>query len=224
MTVILSCRNSQIHSFLCSEKITTTGLHFVRPQKRQYFIHKGASLCYLNRTTNMKDEIQSAVDFLTNLLKTNSHLDTNHLDKFNRTLCKMLHSHYQNHWFPEKPFKGSGYRCIRINHKMDPLVAKAGCLSGLNANELFTLFPNELTIWVDPREVSYRIGENGSVGVLTPEIPTSSDVEEHHHDTPSPVPASYNTPSLLTCKDEVLKYFISQPDNHFEYLTSFVSS
>jgi len=174
----------------------------------------------------MKDEIQSAVDFLTNILKTASSLDANQLDTFNRNLCNMLYSHYQNHWFPEKPFKGSGYRCIRINHKMDPLVAKAGLSSGLNANELFTVFPNELTIWVDPREVSYRIGENGSVGVLTPSD-TGSTEEEDELNAPSPVPQTYTSPSLLTCKDEVLKYLINHSHHqqeNFEYLTSFVSS
>lgn len=173
----------------------------------------------------MKDEIQSAVDFLTNILRTASSLDANQLDTFNRTLCNMLYSHYQNHWFPEKPFRGSGYRCIRINHKMDPLVAKAGLNSGLNANELFTVFPNELTIWVDPQEVSYRIGENGSVGVLTASDSTTTAEEEEELSAPSPVPQTYTSPSLLTCKDEVLKYLInhSQPEN-FEYLTSYVSS
>lgn len=74
--------------------------------------------------------------------------------------------HYKHHWFPLVPSKGSGYRCIRINHKMDPLIGKAAGMIGLSHERLFQLLPSELTLWVDPFEVSYRIGEDGSICVL----------------------------------------------------------
>lgn len=74
--------------------------------------------------------------------------------------------HYKHHWFPLMPSKGSGYRCIRINHKMDPLIGKAAGMIGLSHERLFQLLPSELTLWVDPFEVSYRIGEDGSICVL----------------------------------------------------------
>lgn len=74
--------------------------------------------------------------------------------------------HYQHHWFPDRPQKGSGYRCIRINHEMDPLIGRAAGRIGLTAAQLFSLLPRELTLWVDPYEVSYRIGEDGSICVL----------------------------------------------------------
>ncbi|KGL86225.1 Protein BTG1, partial [Charadrius vociferus] len=74
--------------------------------------------------------------------------------------------HYKHHWFPLAPSKGSGYRCIRINHKMDPLIGKAAGMIGLSHERLFQLLPSELTLWVDPFEVSYRIGEDGSICVL----------------------------------------------------------
>lgn len=113
----------------------------------------------------MKNEIKSATDFLSNLLRSrNVPADT--IESFRVGLQNLLCSHYANHWFPEKPFKGSGYRCIRINHKMDPLIKKAAVDSGLNESNFHTLFPSELTMWVDPREVAYRIGENGSIGML----------------------------------------------------------
>uniref|UniRef100_A0A8B9QDW1 Anti-proliferative protein domain-containing protein n=1 Tax=Apteryx owenii TaxID=8824 RepID=A0A8B9QDW1_APTOW len=74
--------------------------------------------------------------------------------------------HYRHHWFPLRPSRGSGYRCIRINHKMDPLVGRAAGMIGLSHERLFQLLPSELTLWVDPFEVSYRIGEDGSICVL----------------------------------------------------------
>lgn len=93
-------------------------------------------------------------------------------------------SHYKNHWFPEKPCKGSGYRCIRINHKMDPMVKRAAVDSGLNEANFHTLFPSELTMWVDPREVSYRIGENGSIGMLY-ESSLPHVISQKHNDSQS---------------------------------------
>lgn len=74
--------------------------------------------------------------------------------------------HYKHHWFPQIPCKGSGYRCLRINHKMDPLIGRAAGHIGLSHHRLFHLLPSELTMWVDPFEVSYRIGEDGSICVL----------------------------------------------------------
>lgn len=118
----------------------------------------------------MKKEVQSAIDFLTNILKTHRAslgVEGEVLDSFYSRLETVLCSHYEAHWFPEKPFKGSAYRCIRIvNQKMDPLLAKAGAQVGLSEKSLLRILPAELTLWVDPDEVSYRIGEDGSIGML----------------------------------------------------------
>ncbi|XP_054717772.1 protein BTG2-like [Uloborus diversus] len=119
----------------------------------------------------MRVEIKSAANFLTNLLRvkkgdTVQNMNIHQLEQFCSKLEDMLCHHYQQHWFPEKPFKGSGYRCIRINHKMDPIISKAGLECGFDEEKLRQLFPDELTLWIDPKEVSYRIGENGSICVL----------------------------------------------------------
>ncbi|KAK7074297.1 Protein btg1 [Halocaridina rubra] len=119
----------------------------------------------------MRIEITSAAQFLVDLVRLNSAasastLSEEQLEEFKGNVSETLQRHYTNHWFPEKPFKGSGYRCIRINGKMDPLIARAGFMMGLAVSFLRSLFPSELTMWVDPREVSYRIGENGSICIL----------------------------------------------------------
>ena len=113
----------------------------------------------------MKREVKSAVDFLTNILRSGD-VSQNQTELFNSTLMALLCNRYHNHWFPEKPFKGSGFRCIRLNHNLDPLIIQAGQMCGLDNSVLVSVFPPELTMWVDPQEVSYRFGENGSVGVL----------------------------------------------------------
>lgn len=83
----------------------------------------------------------------------------------------LFSEHCQHHWFPQTPCRGSGYRCLRINHKIDPLIGKAACSIRLTQEELSVLLPRELTVWVDPYEVSYRIGEDGSTCVLYESLP-----------------------------------------------------
>ena len=115
----------------------------------------------------MKLELQSASNFLVHLIKLGRrNINENQLEKFRLALVEVLRRRYRDHWFPEKPFKGSGYRCIRINGKMDPVIAQAGESCGLSAALVHSTFPSELTMWIDPLEVSYRIGENGSICVL----------------------------------------------------------
>lgn len=113
----------------------------------------------------MDRELDSAVGFLSNLLK-GQNVSQEKIGLFSKTLKELLQNHYESHWFPEKPMKGSGYRCIRINGKMDPLIQRAGATCGLNGDRLRNKFPSELTLWIDPSDVSYRIGEDGSIGVI----------------------------------------------------------
>ena len=115
----------------------------------------------------MKLELQSASNFLVHLIRlARRNVGEPQLQKFRDCLIEVFRRRYRDHWFPEKPFKGSGYRCIRINGKMDPMIGQAGEACGLSANFLHPIFPSELTLWIDPLEVSYRIGENGSICVL----------------------------------------------------------
>lgn len=63
--------------------------------------------------------------------------------------------------------KGSAFRCIRINGETsEPLIEKAASNCGLNVITIRRQLPAELTLWIDPNTVCYRIGENGSISVL----------------------------------------------------------
>lgn len=119
----------------------------------------------------MRVEILSAADFLVQLLrihhsKQKLKLSESQLEMFKRSLSEVLRRRYEEHWFPEKPTRGSAYRCLRINGKMDPAIEQASVATGIPISYLNKLFPTELTMWIDPCEVSYRIGENGSICVL----------------------------------------------------------
>jgi len=142
----------------------------------------------------MRTEITSAADFLVDLVRAHNStkaLNDVQLQKFRNNVCDCLARHYVDHWFPSTPMKGSGYRCIRINGKMDPLIARAGCMMGLAAAYLRAMFPSELTMWVDPSEVSYRIGENGSICVLYEDkvsINLQKQQQQQQHQTPNTPP------------------------------------
>ncbi|NWW03248.1 BTG1 protein, partial [Oreocharis arfaki] len=112
---------------------------------------------------DMRTEISTAAAFVTRLLRA---AGGGGEEQLRGSSLFPPAEHYKHHWFPLVPSKGSGYRCIRINHKMDPLIGKAAGMIGLSHERLFQLLPSELTLWVDPFEVSYRIGEDGSICVL----------------------------------------------------------
>ncbi|KAE8615345.1 hypothetical protein XENTR_v10008485 [Xenopus tropicalis] len=144
---------------------------------------------------NMKPEIMAAVSFISKFLRTKGLMNDLDLQTFNQSLQELLADHYKHHWFPEKPSRGSAYRCIRINHKMDPLIGEAADRIGLNSQQMFKLLPSELTLWVDPYEVSYRIGEDGSICVLYESVPGGGI---------SPSSSGSLVESRISCKDELL--------------------
>jgi len=115
----------------------------------------------------MRQEIVSAVNFMSTFLSSRNGIPADELDRFRRCLCQVLALRYSEHWFPERPCKGSAFRCIRIvKRRMDPVVSQAAVEAGIAESRLRELLPSELTLWVDPDDVSYRFGEDGSIGVL----------------------------------------------------------
>lgn len=49
---------------------------------------------------------------------------------------------------------------------MDPVLATVASTAGISESRLLSVLPSELTLWVDPNEVCYRFGEDGSIGSL----------------------------------------------------------
>ncbi|KAG9280684.1 protein BTG1 [Astyanax mexicanus] len=154
----------------------------------------------LRARATMKPEITAAVGFLSRFIRVKGHVNDRQLQTFSQTLQDILAEQYKHHWFPDRPCKGSGYRCIRINHKMDPLVGQAGQRIGLSIQQLYLLLPSELTLWVDPFEVSYRIGEDGSICVLYESQPSAITNNSASTGTSN----SSLVDSHISCKEELL--------------------
>lgn len=148
----------------------------------------------------MKVELESAVKFIISMLRAGhrAKLVRSKGDKFflepeiemlQMSLISVMSHQYKGYWFPDSPNRGSAYRCIRINKdKMDPIIAKAADSCGLSCNLIRSYLPDELTLWVDPSEVSYRIGEeDGSICVLY-----EAPVEVSQYNRNSTSPDTYN--------------------------------
>jgi protein Tob/BTG len=162
----------------------------------------------------MLDEVNSVCGFIAKLLRQRS-LESRKVALFEESLRTVLCTHYVDHWFPEKPYKGSAYRCIRNNGtRIDPLFMKAGSLVGLDSVDLLDLLPSEITMWVDPDNVSYRIGEDGSIGVLFDS--RASIVIDQEHSRPAPK-------FHQSCKDQVLLHLQSSARSGSEAITASAS-
>ncbi|XP_069142506.1 protein BTG1-like [Argopecten irradians] len=175
----------------------------------------------------MKREVKSAVDFLSNILKSANLASDQQIASFNSTLQTLLTNKFESHWFPEKPCKGSGFRCIRINHNMDPLIRQAGVFSGLNEVQMCSTLPKELTMWVDPKDVSYRIGENGSIGIL---YDAESDSEQQQTQESSQSSQQQQTDmdsinkNFQSCKEQMMSVTKENNINQLKQLAAFVYS
>ncbi|XP_033108084.1 protein Tob2-like [Anneissia japonica] len=113
----------------------------------------------------MNSELQVAVQFVCSYLY--NKLPRRRIDGFGFELEKALDQKFQGHWYPSRPTKGSAYRCLKFqSSRLDPAVDIASRKSGLKVEEILANLPNDLMVWIDPREVSYRIGEKGSTQIL----------------------------------------------------------
>jgi protein Tob/BTG len=124
----------------------------------------------------MREEISVAERFLTQLLldPEKPQLKIAALVDFGLNLKHILILKYENHWYPLCPYRESEYRCIRLgkgssktkNSGIDPVYIKTLSRCGITIEEFLNRMPENLTIWIDPGEVSYRIGEYGKIKTL----------------------------------------------------------
>ncbi|XP_003744462.1 protein Tob1 [Galendromus occidentalis] len=118
-------------------------------------------------------ELQVALNFLISFLY--NKLPRRRVNHFGEELEKALQVKFQGHWYPDQPFKGSAYRCVKTTPPLDPVFAIAARESGVDIRDIEENLPQELSIWIDPGEVSYQMSEKGPVKVLYSE---SNCIEE----------------------------------------------
>lgn len=105
----------------------------------------------------MDVEIQVAVQFIISFL--NEKFTEDEIKLFCAELRTLLSKKFAGHWYPEKPAKGSAYRCLSIENHIDNVLLKAAENSKLIVEMLRQNLPKKLDLWIDPSEVSYRIGK-----------------------------------------------------------------
>lgn len=121
----------------------------------------------------MHVEIQVALNFFISFLY--NKLPRRRVNQFGEELEKALKIKFEGHWYPEKPFKGSAFRCIKTAPPLDPVFEIAAHECGMSMADIQENLPEELSIWIDPGEVSYRLGEKGCVKILYSESESSED-------------------------------------------------
>lgn len=109
----------------------------------------------------MHNEIRAAVELVMSYLY--NKLPRRRVDMFGDELARHLLSKFSSQWYPDRPFKGSTFRCLKVNN--DPAIVAAATTSGLDLTELLACLPVDLSIWVDPGEVSYQF-QGSSVSVV----------------------------------------------------------
>ncbi|XP_077489812.1 protein Tob1-like [Amblyomma americanum] len=122
--------------------------------------------------SRMQVEIQVALNFLVSFLY--NKLPRRRVNQFAEELDRALRRKFRGHWYPEKPYRGSAFRCVKTSPPLDPVFQIAARESGVDLRDVRENLPPDLSIWIDPGEVSYRIGEKGAAQVLLGGPPSSA--------------------------------------------------
>lgn len=121
-------------------------------------------------------EVQVALNFVISYMY--NKLPRRRVNIFGEELEKALKAKFEGHWYPSKPMKGSAFRCIKTGDPIDPVLERAAREAGMEIREIKENLPEDLAVWVDPGEVSYRIGEKGLIKILYSEAAESATQEE----------------------------------------------
>ncbi|CAF1323500.1 unnamed protein product [Adineta steineri] len=109
----------------------------------------------------MKQEISVALELLSSYVERFGSIKQESIEQFRTQLEKVLLERYQGHWYPDKPIKGQAYRSLEFNDEndfCDVIVAQVCRKLGFTPNLLG--IRHQLTLWIDPYEVSVRLGNH----------------------------------------------------------------
>ncbi|CAO3570351.1 unnamed protein product [Mortierella alpina] len=112
-------------------------------------------------------EISCASDFLSRFLSASSSITPQVIEAFKEATVALMTEKYTNHWDPQRPHMGNGYRAITsFGGQVDPLLCKAAQKSSLPMETLHGPIPRDLVLWVEPFTVSFRVGDHGSINTI----------------------------------------------------------
>jgi hypothetical protein len=66
----------------------------------------------------MMYQIWTAVDFLVCPINRSKLIKEEEIQNFGGHLSQLLTQRYEGQWFPDWPWKGQGYGCLRINRRL----------------------------------------------------------------------------------------------------------
>ncbi|KAF9965358.1 Protein btg1, partial [Mortierella alpina] len=112
-------------------------------------------------------EISCASDFLCRYVASSSACTPQIIQAFKEQISALMQAKYTNHWDPQRPHIGNGYRAITsFGGKVDPLLCEAAQKSELPLQTLEGHIPRDLVLWVEPFSVSFRVGDHGSINTI----------------------------------------------------------
>jgi len=112
-------------------------------------------------------EINCASEFLCRYLTVSNTVTPQLLDEFKKHIAVLMQEKYTDHWDPQRPHIGNGYRAITsFGGNVDPLLCEAARKSQLPMEMLEGHLPRDLVLWVEPFTVSFRVGDHGSINTI----------------------------------------------------------
>ncbi|CAB4013994.1 Hypothetical predicted protein [Paramuricea clavata] len=160
----------------------------------------------------MIEEIECACEFLYASIRAQSGtmLTEEQLTNYKAVLKQLIVDKFTNHWYPDKPMKGNGFRCVNMDaNVVDPIIQEAADLSNISKDIFLLVFRFGLALWIDPGDVSFCTGRCSNIVTLYKSTTHFSCIPIHRYQLPIPNSQFYppvytiaaNTMDLWKCKN-----------------------
>lgn len=112
----------------------------------------------------MQEHIRRASQFICRLLGPSRVTSAAQLERFQDVLSENILNRIEHVWDTTQPLKGNAYRSITIlNGVLDLVLVVAASKAGIPLKTLVRSLPTDFTLWIDPDEVSYRMGDHSQI-------------------------------------------------------------
>ncbi|KAI9502518.1 hypothetical protein BX070DRAFT_175484, partial [Coemansia spiralis] len=110
----------------------------------------------------MQTEIENAASFWIKYIPEAS-LSGEKREELRKALVGVLLEKFKGHWHLERTMAGSGYRSMSNWRGLDSSLAEAAQRASIGATVLERHLPRDIVLWCDPYNVTYRVGDHGTV-------------------------------------------------------------